>query len=575
MEKQLRRLTLLGTLLLAALMLRLAQLQLLMGGRYARLSDRNRVRRLLVPAPRGRIFDRNGTIIADARPSFTIAVIPTEIPDSIIPTLANIVSVSPDELDRTLKPIARLPQPVSIRRDVDFATVARIEENRFRLPGVLVRVDPVRNYPYGARFCHALGHLGEVSDEELRRDTTYRRLDYVGRAGIEAQYERTLRGRDGLRYAEVDATGREIRPLSEKRPEPAVPGKDIYVTLDDRLQELACRLTADYDRAAVVGLDIATGGVLCLVSQPGFDPNLFLSPISTENWASLTSNPSKPFFERATASCYPPGSTFKPLVALAALARGVLTPQSLLEPCTGSYRYGNRVFKCWSVHGQLNLVNAIAQSCNCYFYQVGLRLGLDSLAAWARRLGMGVCTGIDLPGERAGNIPTRQWLDRRYGTGGWTSGVLLNLSIGQGEILATPLQMAQLYAALANDGVYYTPHVVARTESAGRVVSVHVPQRHAVPIDRTLLAQVKQGLTRVVEHGTGQAARLHEIEIAGKTGTAQNPPRPDHAWFVGYAPADSPQVVFAVLVENAGHGGAVAAPIAAELFRAWLLGSRE
>ncbi|MBM3315742.1 penicillin-binding protein 2, partial [candidate division WOR-3 bacterium] len=473
---RLRRVTALVLVLFGVLVLRLAQLQLAAGRRYARLSDRNRVRRIDLPAPRGRIFDRRGALIADSRPSFAVAAIPTELPDSCLPLLAGLLSTSTADLRRLIAPVARVPALVNIRRNVGLETAARVEENRFRLPGVLVRVEPVRDYPEGERYCHAVGHLGEVSDEELAADTSYRRLDFVGRAGIEARYERWLRGRDGLEYAEVDASGREIGPLREKRPEHAVPGMDLHLTLDARLQALACTLVSGYERAAVVGLDIHTGAVLCLVSRPGYDPNVFTAPISAAAWDALAGSPARPFFNRVTAAGYPPGSTLKPLVALAALDCGVLAPGTVLDPCTGSLRYGNRTFRCWSVHGRLNLLDAIAQSCNCYFYQTGLRLGLDSLAAHCRRYGLGTRTGIDLPGEKAGNVPSRDWLDSRYGPRRWTSGVVLNFAIGQGEVLATPLQMAMVYAAIAGNGTCARPYMVQRIDSAGRAVYAHVPE---------------------------------------------------------------------------------------------------
>ncbi|MEO0085868.1 MAG: penicillin-binding protein 2 [candidate division WOR-3 bacterium] len=569
MADKLTRISQTTLLLFALLGLRLAHLQVIRGERYARLSDRNRIRRIQLPAPRGRVFDRHGVLIADSRPSFTVTVIPTELPDSALPILAGLLNTTSAELRRQLEPVAMVPGPVSVRRDVDIATVARIEENNFRLPGVLIRVDPVRNYPKGWRYCHVLGHLGEISDDELKSDSSYRRLDYVGRAGIEARYEKRLRGHDGYHYAEVDARGRAIGTLPERRPEPAIPGCDLHLTLDDQLQSLAARLLAPYDRAAAVGMEISTGAILCLVSQPGFDPNIFISPIDAATWSGIVSNPSKPFYNRAVTSAYPPGSTIKPLVALAALRQKLVTPRTTLEPCVGKLRYGNRDFKCWSVHGRLNLLEAIAQSCNVYFYQLGLRLGLDSLTAFCRRVGLGSRTGIDLPAEGEGNIPDRQWLDARYGKGRWTSGVVLNFAIGQGEISVTPLQLCLAYATIANNGICGQPHVVARIDSAGRTVYRAAGARREVALDHEDLKQVRLAMTRVVEHGTGRAARLGDIAVAGKTGTAQNPPRPDHAWFVGYAPADSPEVVFAVVVENAGHGGVVAAPIVGELVRTW------
>lgn len=569
MKDRLKRLTHIIIILFGILSLRLSYLQLMRGARYARLSDRNRIRKIVLPAPRGRIYDRNGILLADTRPSFSITVIPTETNDSALTLLANIINLPLAELKRRLEPIVAVPSPVTIYRNADPAIVARIQENNFRLSGVLIRIDPVRNYPSRELYAHVIGHLGEVTEEELVKDSTYRRMDYIGRTGVEASYEKILRGKDGYEFVEVDARGREIGPLPEKRPEPPVPGKDVYLTIDHRLQQLANELTKNYDRAAVIGISVKSGEIICLLSRPQFDPNIFLSTIDPTVWKSLVNNPSKPFYNRAISSGYPPGSTFKPLVALAALKDQVVTPTTNLLPCTGSFRYGNRTFKCWSAHGKLNLLGAIEQSCNVYFYQIGLRLDLDSLVEFCRRLNLGKPTGIDIPGESPGNIPSREYLDRRYGKGKWTRGTMLNFAIGQGEIMLTPLQLATLYACIANEGYYYKPFLVSRIDSAGIQIKTTRPYRIEVPINKSDLGQVKKALTRVVEFGTGRAAQHSEITIAGKTGTAQNPPRPDHAWFVGYAPAEAPEVVFAVLVENAGHGGMVAAPIVGELIRAY------
>lgn len=568
MENRLKRLSLVLFALFGLLALRLAQLQLAQGQRYSRLSERNHIRKIVLPAPRGRIFDCRGKLIADAQPSFTVSVIPTELSQGGLSLLGRLLGLTEEELHSRVRPFQFLSSPVTVRRNLDLSSVLRLEENHFRLPGVRVSVDPIRTYPDAHAFCHVLGHLGEVTEADLARDTTYRPLDYIGRDGIEAQYERVLRGRDGYEYLEVDARGREIGRLSEKRPVLPVPGLDLRLTLDRELQVLAMKLTEGYERCAVVGLDASTGAVLCLVSRPTYDPGMFLSPIPAETWTKLTTGPAKPFFNRAVNASYPPGSVLKPVVALAAMRRGVVGIHTRFESCNGSYKYGNRVFKCWSRHGSLDLFGAIAHSCNIYFYQVGLALGLDSLVSFCSSLPLGRTTGIDLPSENPGNIPSRSWLDSRYGRGKWTSGLLLNFAIGQGEILATPLQLALTYAAIARDGYWPRPHLVASVDSAGRVIDsteVQISQARLIPQHAT---EVRQALERVVTYGTATSARLQEIAIAGKTGTAQNPGA-DHAWFVGYAPAEAPRVVFAVLVENAGHGGAVAAPIVSELIRTW------
>jgi penicillin-binding protein 2 len=569
MSARLARLTQVLLVLLGVLSLRLIQLQVIQGPRYARLSDRNRIRKLVLPAPRGRILDRNGVLLADTRPSFTISVVPTELTDSAVALLAGLLGLADSALRAQLKPVAMYYSPVSIKRDVSIEEVARIEESNYRLPGVQVRVDPVRHYPAANRYCHVIGHIGEASEEELENDTSLRRLDFVGRAGIEAQYESLLRGRDGYEYAEVDARGQEIGPLREKRLEPEIPGRDLIMTIDDRIQELACELLSPYARAAVVGMETRTGAIVCLVSKPDLDPNIFMAPIDAATWNSLISNPSKPFFNRAVTSGYPPGSTMKPVVAMGALRHGALSRETRFQTCNGSYKYGNRLFKCTAAHGSLDLTAAIAQSCNTYFYQAGLRLGLDSLTSFAREVGLGGLTGIDMPGERPGTIPSREWLDSRYGRNKWGAGSVLNFSIGQGEVTATPLQLAVLYGAIASGGRAVRPYLVARVDSAGHTIHTTTVATHQLPMKPKDIDVVKLGLERVVEWGTGTGARIKEISIAGKTGTAQNPPRPDHAWFVGYAPTDEPEVVFAVLVENAGHGGAVSAPIAGQLIRSY------
>lgn len=569
MAARLARLTQVLLILLGILSARLVQLQVIQGGRNLRLSDRNRIRKLVLPAPRGRILDRNGVLLADTRPSFTVSVVPTELPDSVLPLLARLLDISATDLREKLQPVAMYYSPVNVKRDASIEEIARIEESSFRLPGVHIRVDPVRNYPAANRYCHVLGHIGEVTADELARDTSLRPLDFIGRAGIEAQYESQLRGRDGSEYAEVDARGQEIGALPEKRPEPEVPGHDLILTIDDRIQRLANRLLATYPRAAVVGMETRTGAIVCFVSKPDFDPNIFMAPIEAAVWDSLISNPSKPFFNRAITAGYPPGSTMKPVVALGALRQGDITRYTRFQPCAGKYRYGNRTFKCNAAHGSLDLVGAIAHSCNTYFYQVGLRLGLDSLTSYASGVGLGNLTGIDMPSEKSGNIPTREWLNTRYGKNKWGAGSVLNFAIGQGEVTATPLQMAVLYSAIGSEGRAVRPYLVERVDSAGRTVRTARPEVYHLPMRQQDLDIVKLGLERVVEYGTGTGAHIQEISIAGKTGTAQNPPKPDHAWFVGYAPADDPEVVFAVLVENAGHGGVVSAPIAGQLIRAY------
>ncbi|MFO7676679.1 MAG: penicillin-binding protein 2 [bacterium] len=552
----------------ALLVLRLTQLQLVQGARYARLSDRNRIRQVILSAPRGRVFDRNGELLADTRPSFTVSVIPTEMDDNTLASLAGLLEVPEDELRDMVRPVTHVSAPVKVRRNLTARQLYRLEENRFRLAGVRTSVDPVRNYPGRETYCHVLGHVGEANAADLARDTSYRLLDFVGRDGIEGRYEAALRGRDGVEYIEVDVRGQEIGPLAEKRLVEPQAGSDLHLTVDARLHRECERLMRGRAGAAVA-LDVRTGEVLCLYSQPGYDPGIFTGPIPARLWDSLVGSPGRPFFHRAICAGYPPGSVFKPFVALAALESGRATAGTRYAPCQGSYRYGDRTFACWSRHGSLAMVDALAHSCNVYFYQLGLDLGLDSLASFVGSFPFGRPTGIDVPNEAPGRLPTRDWLDKRYGRNRWGRGTLLNLSIGQGEMLATPLQVALAFAAIAGEGRYHLPHIVARVDSAGVTTLRARPRAGRAAGDAASYRIVKRGLERVVERGTARAARLADVAIAGKTGTAQNPSGEDHAWFACYAPVDNPEIAVAVIVERGGHGGAVAAPIARQLVRRW------
>jgi penicillin-binding protein 2 len=445
--------------------------------------------------------------------------------------------------------------------------VAKIEENSAQLPGVLVEVEPLRYYPFADTYSHVLGYIDEIREDELKKDSSYNPSNCIGRSGVEAQYEKYLRGYDGMKFIEIDSRGREIGPIYEKKPIPAQAGSDLYLTLDASLQKYAYQLLKDYNQAAIVGINLSDGGIICLVSKPSFDPNILLGPLPAEEWNNLVNDRAKPFFNRATMSGYPPGSAFKPCVALAGLETGLLSKSTFFHSCNGKFPFGNRIFKCWSSHGQLNLIDAITQSCNIYFYQAGLKLGLDVLTQTAQKCGFGNLTGIDIPEEKKGLVPTRNYLDQRYGKNRWSKGILLNLGIGQGELLVTPLQLANFYAKIAGDGEFFIPHLFKEVVVKGKTVITNPGQKQHIPILSQSFNTVKEALFYAVKRGTGAAAKVEEVVIAGKTGTAQNPFGEDHAWFVGYAGNPTPKVLFSIIVENAGKGGAVSAPIARELFR--------
>lgn len=546
---------------------KLFQLQIIKGKRYFRLAEANRIRKVYTPAPRGKIYDREGKLLADSRPSFAISVIPCEMDSNTINNLTHFANLDQIRIKEWINNVAYQRTPLKVKRNIDMNVVLKLEENSASLRGVSVEVEPIRIYPNGVANAHVIGYLSEISPSEVKTDTYYKPWHYIGRYGIEAEYEKFLRGKDGIRYTEIDASGREIGLIKEKREVLPESGNDVYLTIDAEIQNLAYELVNKYNRAAVVGIEIKTGEIICLVSHPGFNPELITQGISSSEWQKLLADKSSPMMNRAISSTYPPGSTIKPFIALAALESNIVNPQTRFVPCIGTFTYGNRNYKCLAKHGSLNLQDAIVYSCNIYFYQLGLKLGLNQMTSFLINWGFNNKTDIDLSNERRGNVPTQEWLDKRYGKNRWTRGILPNLAIGQGEILVTPLQLATFYAAIAGNGEYYTPHILKAVKNHDQIIKANQPQKKKLSVSAKNIEYIKQALTDAVSEGTGGAAYLGHVEVAGKTGTAENPPRSDHAWFVGYAPSNNPEVVFCVIVENIGKGGQISAPIVRELIR--------
>jgi penicillin-binding protein 2 len=571
--------------------LRLFQLQILEGADLRNRSLRNSVRSVRVEAPRGEIVDRNGQVLATARPAFQVHVIPSDLRDRdrTFRALGVLLGRLPDELEQVVgKRVGRRRfQPVILDGDLPYETLARVESHRFALPGVATDRRPHRQYVDKDLAGHLLGSLGEIQAEQLDRSefSNYRSGDFVGQGGVEKRFESHLRGHMGGRNSIVDVMGREIEEIGRVEPEP---GGRVVLTIDLDLQRAAAEafLSTDPEKpdkmGAVVALDPRNGDILALVSKPGFDPNAFAGGIDSESWTGLMTDEWEPLTNRALSGLYSPGSTYKAIVAAAGLAEKLVDPQATTF-CPGFYRMGRRVYRCWKRggHGEMNLQDALKNSCDVYFYELGVELGIDTLARYARGFGLGIGTGIRLPGEEAGLIPTREWKER-VKKEEWIKGETVSAAIGQGFNLVSPLQLAVAYAALGNGGTRYVPRLVKRLETwDGRVVSEQDAEVSGqVPIAHELLEVVKQGLVAVVmgEGGTGAAARVKGIEVAGKTGTTQVvaldrvkdleddeiPIRwRDHALFAAFAPADSPEIAIAVLVEHAGAGGgAVAAPIA-------------
>ncbi|MFH1312932.1 MAG: penicillin-binding protein 2 [Candidatus Eisenbacteria bacterium] len=549
----------------------LFRLQIVKGDRYRELAENNYIVQASITAPRGMIVDRSGTVIASSRQAFSICAIPRSFLRNReeIRTLGRIVGLDEEYIRSRLEATSSSYRPTAVIRDVDFATLSRVEEMFADLPDVIVISEPVRSYPCGLQFSHMLGYVGEVTQEDLAAGKgRYGRGDFIGKTGIEKVYEEYLRGRDGERFLKFSPYGGaspvDVDGLSAKAPRP---GMTVVLNADAGLQKLGFDLL-DGRRGAVVAVDPRTGGVLALVSSPGFDPNLFATGISTADWEEIMNADGKPLLTRPIRCAYPPGSVFKIITAAAALEGGIADKNTRYRPCAGAYRFGNRVFACWKEegHGSRDLTDAIMVSCDVYFYQLGERLGLDRLSGYTKGWYLDAGTGIDLPGEVAGLVPDDAYYNRVYGERGWSRGVVLNLAIGQGELLLTPIEIVCFISGLANGGTYITPRCVARVESDDRAEAIS-GRPVELPMAASTLGTVKEGMLAVVEgpQGTGRAARVPGIRVAGKTGTAQNPHGDDHASFVCYAPFEEPEIVIFVMVENGGHGGAVAAPIAGEL----------
>ena len=572
------------------LLLRLFTLQVLQGERYRELSEENRIRVEVLTAPRGEIRDRKGRLLADNIPSFTVTIDPydntfTESPDlldSTVVKLSGILEMDPViAIEKVKRERRESFLPVRLKRNVDLNRVAYVSEHRAELPGVEVESEPLRRYPFGAAASHLLGYVGEISDKELqdpKYSTSYIRGDLIGRMGIERQYERYLRGVDGKRFVEVNALGRKAELLGDKRPILPKRGADLALTIDWDLQRAAEEAFAPGARGAVVAIDPRSGAVLALASKPNYDPNEFSTGITQARWDELSQGGNYPLFNRAIQAAYPPGSTLKPFTALAGLTlRAIAAGTTFRDPCYGYYQFGRRRFGCWDKdgHGWTALRQAVSHSCDVYFYQLGLRIGLDRLSEFMKRLRLSQKTGIDLPQERRGLFPDPAWYDKRYGAGRWSKGLVLNLAIGQGESGLTPVKLAQLAAAVGNGGVLWTPHVLAGVSRDGSPVPRGVPpadsMRYSLGLSPRDLDLIRETMVAVVydQGGTGGSAKVEGVTVAGKTGTAQNPHGNDHSLFICFAPARAPEIAVAVLVENAGHGSTVAAPLAQKVLQAY------
>jgi penicillin-binding protein 2 len=569
----------------AILISRLWYLQIQHGSDYRKLADNNRVRYLEIAAPRGNILDSKGREIVTNRPSFNVVWIREgrRLDEELIKTMARILEVNVSDLLARVRKMAGTPghYPIRLAEDIEWNKVAFIENNRMELPGIKIEVVPLRVYHYGNVASHVIGYLGEINKKELQKSEpgVYRGGDMIGKMGLERIREKDLRGEKGRHYMEVNALGFEQRNLKGVEP---LPGNDLQLTLDIDMQKAAEDIMMSEDKSgAVVAIEVTSGRLLMLASAPVLELDKFIGGISHKNWNAMLENPHHPLLNKIVQGQYPPGSTYKLVTAVAGLAEGVINPATVIY-CPGFYKFGNRTYRCWkhSGHGAVNLKRALSESCDVYFYQVGQRLGVNRLASYARRLGLGRKTGVEMEHEKAGLIPTSEWKMKRYGKP-WQEGETLSVAIGQGFDLVTPIQLAVMTATVANGGTLYKPSLIEQVRDPdGRVIEHFTPTViEQFSGQGRNLALVRQGLTEAVNgrHGTGRRARLENITVAGKTGTAQvvrlkqykhlkekDIPYKyrDHAWFTCFAPAENPEIAVSVLVEHGLHGGSGAAPIA-------------
>jgi penicillin-binding protein 2 len=578
------------TLAFLTFSLRLFQLQIIEGADLRSRSEQNFVRTIRLEAPRGDIVDREGRILASTRPAYRVQVIPDELHggDRTFHVLSQILGESPGELARRVgQPSGRQRfRPVVLRGDLSYERFVQVESHRYALPGVVTNIGPRRHYVEVDLAAHLLGTIGEVGMRQLAlpQFSDYDAGEIVGQFGLESQLEAHLRGRAGGRNMVVDVAGREIELLDEIKP---IPGGRVVLTLDLDLQRIAEEAFRSTDpevpdhMGALVAIDPTNGEILALVSLPSYDPNSFAGGIDSQTWEQLLSDPWKPLRNRALSGEYAPGSTYKAVIAAAGLSEGEITREEEIF-CPGYYRMGRRIYRCWKRggHGDVAMDVALKNSCDVYFYTLGVRLGIDRIARYAKGFGFGRPTGIVLGAEKAGLIPTMEWKRRVKGEG-WIKGETVSAAIGQGYNLVTPIQLAVAYAAIANGGRVLRPQLIKRLETWDqKVLEIFTPEeRSRVPVSREIIEVVRDGLIAVVEgeRGTGSRARVPGIVVAGKSGTTQVvslalvkdlepeeiPVRyRDHALFAAFAPAMAPEIVVVALVEHAGAGGGkVAAPI--------------
>ncbi len=555
-------------------------LQIVNGEWYRTQAEANRLRRVVVRPMRGSMVDRDEQPLVGNRSAYNIVLDREGLKDSepVVKEVAPILGLTDDALEARIDRYKDRPsfEQAILEQDVTLGEIAALEARRWSVPQIVITSDSRRDYPEGALLAHVVGYTGEATETQIQADPTLGLGDIVGKSGLERTYDAALRGQRGEQLVEVNSIGRPLGRPHEG--EPARPGDDLHLTLHTGMQKALVDSFGD-EVGAGVFLDPRTGEILAIASFPSFDPNVFASRVSPAVWKAIDEDPRHPLLDRAVGSKFSPGSTFKLLVAIAALEEGVADETTSVNCTGGAWFYGRR-FGCWRAggHGPIGLHRALVESCNVWFYTVGQRLGIDRIARMAEAFGLGSPTGIDLPGERAGTVPSPQWKRAHKGEQ-WYAGETISVAIGQGPLEVTAIQMADMAACVANGGVIYRPTLV-RPGAHQRVVPQEI---HRVPLSPHTLAVIRRGMWGVVnQSGTGIRARVPGVEVVGKTGTVQVYKASagvdsdklakeirDHAWFVGYAPSENPEVAFAVFVEHGGHGGTISAPIVRKVLEAW------
>jgi penicillin-binding protein 2 len=570
-------------LVFIALISRLGYLQVAQGKYYEKLADGNRIRLIPIMSPRGIFYDRNGMQLVSNRPGFAVSLLPITgpVPDDVINKLAGILETNPEEIRAKLNVHTGNFEPIHIKTDVGPDIVTKIEERRSELPGVVIEIQPVRNYVNNELAAHIFGYVSEINDVELekRKADGYKTGDIVGKFGLEKVYDKELRGVDGGGQVEVDVSGRPVQVLGKKEP---MPGNNMILTIDYRLQKAAetaideqllyLQTKTEFvnaKAAAAVVMNPKTGEILAMVSRPTFNPNLFSRGISSKDWNALNDNPNHPMDNKAISGEYPPGSTFKIVTGTAALELGKVTPEEKILD-TGKHWIIPKGNSEGEALGWINFKEALSKSDNVYFYEMGNRLGIDNLEKYARMFGFGQVTGINLPGEADGLVANKKYKQKVFDED-WYLSETFDAAIGQGFQLATPLQMAQLTSEIANGGHRFKPYVVSKIVSQnGDTIKTFMPEETGkIQISYQTLSLVQESLRSVASEGT--AAQIFgdfPISIAGKTGTAENPHGKDHSWFVAYAPFDDPRIAVVVIVEQGGFGSSSAVPIARKILEA-------